>query len=659
MIASCTDNWHSTPYECCCVLEDRFLLLGYHDAIQLLDLQHPEAKPKTIIQIRARSMVVIESCRAVLILAGRYKQVRCYSYDALLRLIYAVLSIDWSTRRDKFYDVPTQQAWEHIASQSGKAPEDENDTPPPLPIHDSSATTSSSTASPTAITTSTESVLNGSNGLSNIYGNNNGFGSTLKKGLGKKKEDKVSATSSSNSKQITLVDQLTLSGLTKAYCIGGEMILQNIYYKLPDSKDALGIQTYQTSTYVFAAIRHRDKIVLWQRKRDHPLRPFYRLKVFWIPAETKSIAFADDRSTLRHILAVFSTEATAIELRDSKVQTVPIDPVLERIYHTTWIREQYEHQLGSPRSPNSPIPSSSLPASIFTRYQQQQQQQQTEQQQQQQSSNSNSSSSSSNNYSHSNNSNSSVINDQISNSSNTNNINNSNASSSSSYPTLPASLSVPPIQWTSLFQLPFYPDTLPATTLTTEYSIPPSYSTVITSLPFSAPPDPVALPSAAAPQLFFATLSKQSYIIDLTGSLFSTQVYKWSETPTHIEFVQLDINVNDWYVVGFGSETVEIIHVKTAQTVQRVMHGVPVKFLGRWDGALSCSTKQENSNSNNRKKSKAIFKSLFWSCAANERIHVYMLKSEKIVEEAFRTKEAGSSTTIIPTPTTVEIPLLQ
>lgn len=512
MIASCSDNWQSTPYESCCVLEDRFLLLGYHDGIQLVDLKNVEAKPKTIIWIRARVMTVIESCRVVLILAGRYKQVRCYSYDGLLRLIYGVLSLDWDARKNTAYEVPTSKCWETVASLSGKLRDDDSseDSPPPTIVR--------------------------------------------------------STNKAPSSNHVTLVDQLTLSGLTKPYYVVNNITLQSLYYKLPESKDALAIQTYQTSTYVFAAIRHRDKIVLWQRKRDHPLRPFYRLKVFWIPTESKCISFADDRSTLRHILVVFANEATAIELRDSKVKTVPIDPILERIYQTTWVREQYEHQLASPRSPNSPIPTSSS-MSLFVRYQ-------TEQ------------------------------NDP-----------------STTYPTLPASLSVPPIQWTSLIQLPFYPDTLPATTLTTEYSIPPSYSTVITSLPSSAPPDPVALPSAAAPQLFFATLLKQSYMIDLSGSLFSTQVYKWSEVPTHIEFIQLDSNINDWCVVGFGQETIEIIRIKTAQTVQRVMHGVPVKFLGRWDEYLP----------REGKKNKAVFKSLFWSCAANERIHVYMLKADDVL----------------------------
>ncbi|KAK4511998.1 uncharacterized protein ATC70_003997 [Mucor velutinosus] len=546
MITSSSDHWQSTPYECSCVLEDRFLLLGYHEGVQLLDLHRMAEKPKTIIWIRARKMVVVESCRIVLILAGRYKQVRCYSYDALLRLIYAVLRLDWDQRRDITFDVPTCQQWEHVATQTGKVPDDNN---------------AAANVDATALDTPNQTILN------------------FKERIAKIRDDRATASTTAASAHTTTHEENHLilnPGLTKPYYVYKKIVLQDLYYKLPDSRDALGIQTYQTSTYVFAAIRHRDKIVLWQRKRDHPLRPFYRLKVFWIPMEARAISFADDRSTLRHIIAVFPNEATAIELRDSKVQTVPIDPTLERIYQTTWIRDQYEHQLNSQKSPtSSPIPTStSMPTSLFLRYQQ----------------------------------------------APTSDHNDTTSASpqSLSFPTLPASLSAPPIQWTSLVQLPFYPDSLPATTLTTEYSIPPSYSTVVTSLPSHGPPDPVALPSAGAPQLFFATLGKQSYIIDLGGSLFSTQVYRWSEVPTHVEFVQLDVNVNDWCVIGFGSETVEIIHVKTAQTVQRVMHGVPVKFLGRWDASLP----------REGKKNKLVFKSIFWSCAANDRTHVYMLKGE-------------------------------
>jgi hypothetical protein len=460
-------------------MEDRFLLLGYSEGIQVLDLNDAHAKPRTIIWVRARQMMVIESSRAVLILAGRYKQVRCYSLDALLRLVYGILNLDWSQRRDKQFDVPYLPLWQQLASQSGKSPDE---------------------AQPST--------------------------SSLREIFGKRKESNVSGNMTGNN--------VTLTGTIKPFYLCNNVTYQDYYYKLPDSKDALSMHTYQTSTYIFAAIAHRDKIVLWQKKREHHIQPFYRLKVFWIPTEAKAVSFADDRLTLRHIIAVFTNEATAIDLRDSKVETVPVDAHLERIYINTWARDQYEHQLGSPRSPHSPIP---LPAS-------------------------------------------------------------------SAFPTLPASFSVPPIQWTFLDQLPFYPDNLPATTLTTEFSIPPSYSTVITSL---GPPDPVALPSAAAPQLFFATLGKQSYIIDISGSLFSTQVYRWTEVPNHLEFIQLD---GDWCVVGFGPETVEIISIKSAQNIQRVMHGVPVKFLGRWD--VTHGKKQD-------------YKSLIWTCAASDRIHVYML----------------------------------
>lgn len=523
------------------------MLLAYSDSIQLIDLKNMQHKSKTMIWVRARQMVVIESCRVVLILAGRYKQVRCYSYDALLRLIYAVLGLDWSQRKEVQYDIPTHQQWEYVASQSGKAPDDDQPDDLPPPSNESLGINSPN---------NNESTSNTNGGSTASTNNSPQFPLNFKERLVKKREEKIPP------KAVLSVDsQLTISGLTKSYYVYHGVILQDFYYKLPDSKDALGIQTYQTSTYVFAAIRHRDKIVLWQRRRDHPLRPFFRLKVFWIPTEAKAISFADDRSTLRHIVVVFSSEATVIELRNSKVQTVPIDPTLERIYQTTWARDQYEHQLSSPRSPHSPIPNTTT----MSRSQIPQQE-------------------------------------------------------GEAYPILPASLSVPPIQWTSLIQLPFYPDSLPATTLTTDYSIPPSYSTVVTSLPSSAP-DPVPLPSASAPQLFFATVGKQSYMIDLTGALFSTQVYRWSEVPVHIEFIQLDHTVNDWCVVGFGSETVEIIHIKTAETVQRVMHGVPVKFLGRWDESIP----------REGKKNKIAFKSIFWSCAANnERIHVYMLKSELV-----------------------------
>lgn len=482
------------------MLEDRFLLLGHNDGVLLVDMKNTSYKPTIIIPIRVRQMIVVDTCRAILMLAGRYKQVRCYSYDALLKMIYGILELDWDQRQQLQFDVPSYQEWERIASQSGRAPNQEQ---------------SDSSAGSSALTSEAE------------QSNMNGFSLSFKERLAKKKEERAASPFSPEH----LATALSKSSKKKD-------MLSDYYYKFPETREASCLQTYQTNTYVFVSVQHKDKIVLWQRKRDQPLRPFYRLKVFWIPMEPRFMTFADDRCALRHIIAVFQNEATVIELRDSKVQTIPIDPELERIYQTNWVRDQFEHQLSSPRSPHSPIPLE--------------------------------------------------------------------------FPTLPVNLSAPPIQWNSMMQLPFYPDSLPATTLTTEFSIPPSYNTVVTSLDASAPPDPVALPSTSAPQLFLATLSKQSYIIDLSGALFSTQVFRWSEPPNHIEFIQFD---DDWCVVGFGPETVELIHMKTAETVERIMHGVPVKFLGRWD-------------THHPDKKKSTFRSIFWSCAANnERVHVYMLKA--------------------------------
>ncbi|CAO3693774.1 unnamed protein product [Rhizopus stolonifer] len=454
LIASSTDAWSSTPYECSCILEDRFLLLGYREGIQLIDLEQPK-QPIIILWTRVRQIHVIESCRIILMISDKSRPVRCYSYDALLKLIYSVLSLDWASRGSPF-DIPSLKDWQQVASKSAL-------NIPPDDDHDKEEVTISAM---------------------------NGLGFALKERLAKKQKEKIPV----EKQGCYIVDSLT-----KPFFVCDHQIPQEFHYKLPESKEALDLQFYQTSAYLFLATLHRDKIVLWQRKRDHPLRHFYRFKVFWIPAEAKSISFADDRNTLRHILTVFSTEATVIELRDCQVGTIPIDPTLRRIYERTW-REQDGTLLAS----------------------------------------------------------------------------------------------VPPLQWTSLLQLPFLPN-LPPTTLSTEYSIPPSYTTVINT-PHSAPPDPIALQASA--QLFLATLSAQSFVIDISGCLYSTQVFCWSEPPCHIEFIKLD----QWYAIGFGQATVEMVNMQNGKS-QKIMHGVPVKFLGRWHHAL------------------------MWSCAAKQ-THVYMLRNQ-------------------------------
>ncbi|KAI8147650.1 hypothetical protein BJV82DRAFT_532950 [Fennellomyces sp. T-0311] len=498
------------PFESCCILDDRFMLLGHAaHGIQALDLTQTGCKPKTIIWIRVRQMVPIKPCRVVLMLAGRNKRVRCYSIDALLRLCYAIFEVDWATRCDIEHDVPSLTEWRRIASQSGKAPEDESEEESWPDIE-----------RPQPASSATRLVLS--------------------------------------------------SGLAlKQHYICNDVVLQEFYYKFPDCKDVMRLHTYQTNAYVFVAVLQRDKIVVWQqRRRDQEerwrLSPFYRFKVYWIPAEPRWISFADDRITLRHLLAIFSTEATAIGLRNSKVKTVPIDPKLQELYQKTWLREQYDSQLdlssngndanasstrsrslSSPHPPPSPCDATSLPPS-------------------------------------------------------------------SSFPTLPSS-TTPDIQWTSLIQLPFYPTPL-TTSLTSDYSNPPSYDTVITSHPSQAA-DPVALSSTLSPQLFFATLCRQSYIIDLSGGLFSTLVYHWTHEPQHIEFIQL-ADEDDWCAVGFGRESVELLHMRTGEKVHRIMNGVPVCYLGRWD------TKHAG-----KKKVKA----LFWCCATpQDNAQVYMLQGNNV-----------------------------
>ncbi|KAI9254073.1 hypothetical protein BY458DRAFT_589504 [Sporodiniella umbellata] len=451
LVASSVDAWSSAPFECSCVLEDRFLLLGHREGIKLIDMEQPKP-PTVIIWTRVRHIYVIASCGVIVMVSDKSKPVRCYSYEAVLKLVYSVLSLDWSTRKTRF-DIPSFKDWQQVASKVAMN-----------------------------ISSDAEEEVNVS-GM-------NSLGSALKERLARKQKEKMPQ------KTCFIVDSLT-----KPFYVCNHIIPQEFHYKLPESKEALDLEFYQTNTYLFLAILHRDKIVLWQKKRDHPLRHFYRFKVFWIPTEAKAISFADDRNTLRHILVVFGAEATAIELRDCQVETIPIDATLRRIYETTW-REQGETTLLA---------------------------------------------------------------------------------------------SVPPIQWTSILQLPFFPH-LPPTTLSTEYSIPPSYTTVMTTLASSAPPEPVALEASA--QLFFATFGAQSFIIDVLGNLYSTQVFRWAEPPLHIEFIQLD----QWYAIGFGHATVERMDMKSGRS-QKIMHGVPVKFLGRWRQVL------------------------IWSCAAKQ-THVYMLKNQ-------------------------------
>ncbi|KAI9264276.1 hypothetical protein BDA99DRAFT_508881 [Phascolomyces articulosus] len=564
------------PFESCCVLDDRFMLLGHAThGIQVLDLYQPTmSSPKTIIWVRVRQMVPIKPCRVVLMLAGRNKRVRCYSYDALLRLCYAVFKFDWNQRQNIDHDVPSMKEWKKIGSQCGKSPEEEH------PDYD------------------------------NMYQQPRKQQPQRQQQSQQNKSTPSSSSSSSSQPSpgaTASTTRLVLSsGLTlKQHYICNDVILQEFYYKFPDCRDVVRLHTYQTSTYVFAAVMQRDKIVVWQQRRHDQqqqseqeqqknsfrLSPFYRFKVYWIPAEPRWISFADDRITLRYLLAIFSTEATAIGLRNSKVRTIPVDAKVAELYQKTWLREQYDNQLlasladtnNSNNNNNQHTDSLNKPINTTTTSTA--------------SSSSSTRSTSARIRSHS------SPHPPPSPTTDTN----TTLPPSASFPTLPTT-TMPDIQWTSLVQLPFYPNPL-TTSLTSDYSNPPSYDTVVTSSPSEAV-DPVALSSTMSPQLFFATLCRQSYIIDLTGGLFSTLVYHWTYEPQHIEFIQL--TEEDWCAVGFSRESVEVLHMRTGEKIHRIMNGVRVNYLGRWDV-----------RQNGKKKAKA----LLWCCATpQDNAHVYMLQ---------------------------------
>ncbi|KAI8092936.1 uncharacterized protein BX664DRAFT_384435 [Halteromyces radiatus] len=504
----------TTSYYSSCVIEDRFLLLGHStDGLQVVDLKalKDQQKPKTIIWIQARQLKLLSSCGLLLVLPDRMKKVRCYSLSAIVRLCYGVLELEWTSHCTTIYPLGNLHTWwQH---------------------------TSSSSSSSSSSTTSTEQL-----------------DSTI-----------TSSLSTSSSKPL-----VTLNGsLRKRYMWENKVALEDFCYKLPNTKDAISIHLYQTSGYVFVAILQRDRILLWQQQRNQQ-RPLTLLKEFWIPAEAQTISFADDRVTLRHIVAVFPHGASLISIQNSKVKTVPIDAKLEQLYQAACFRQQYAYHglLTTTNHQNHPSSSpSSISTTRFTR-------------------------------SHSTGMGTSSRSDLpfVSTSSSST----SSSSSSSTTTTLaslasssrrPLSFNAPSLQWTSLIQLPFYPDGLAS--LTMEFSIPPSYDTVMTRTPFEAT-DAVAVPSMTAPQLFFATFGCHSMIIDMNGVLFSTQVYSWPDPPDgHIAF--LPLRPNDWYAVGFAKESVNVMHM-TSATSQRIMAGVTVRYLGQSGDSLIWSCIDGKSN---------------------------------------------------------------
>ncbi|KAI8338113.1 hypothetical protein BC941DRAFT_424640 [Chlamydoabsidia padenii] len=489
----------SSPYYSSCVLEERFLLLGHAtNGLQVVDLKAEQEKPpKTIIWIQARQLKAISTCGILLVLPDRTKKVRCYSMGAILRLCYGVLGLEWCKFGDLIFPLGDESLW---FSANPK-------------FNQESRTLLVANAVPS------RSAL------------------------------------------------LTLNGvLNKRYMWKkGTMVLQDYCYKFPNSKDALSMHVYSTTGYIFVAVLQRDRILLWQRQRhsssSSSSQVFSPLKEFWIPAEAQTISFADDRMTLRYIIAVFPHGASLIGIQNSKVTTVPIDNRLEQLYQVACLRQHYEFH-GRAGTSNEPHGRTTSAAATTT------------------SNESQPTTTTSNHNSSSGGPSLSIFTRSQFNPSAISAAAATLTSPISPPPTSgsrrPLSFNNPTLQWTSLIQLPFYPERM--TSLTVEFSIPPSYDTVMTRTPFEAT-DPVAVPSATAPQLFLATFGCHSMIIDMNGALFTTQVYSWSEPPeSHIAFMQL--RPDDWYAVGFAKESVNVMHLVTGQS-HRVMNGVPIRFLGQ------------------------------------------------------------------------------
>ncbi|KAM3580340.1 hypothetical protein VKS41_007007 [Umbelopsis sp. WA50703] len=483
-----TDVSQVPAYLSCCVLEHRFLLLGCVDSLKVIDLKHPDP-PKIIIWTRVRCVRLIESCRTIMMICSRHRQVRCYSLDAILLLCYTVLGLDWTKRQEPNHDVPDFQAWRKAAEHS--------------PKRSMSDYAASRTANAGMISSQSNNTLSID-----------------------EPEPPLHKPSSALPRPPTPPLTLAGRGMGKMYYQYKGMIPQDCYFKLSDFKDPLDLDLYLTSTSAFLAVIAKEKVAIWQKNRTDQTQPWRRIKSFWIPAEPLSLSLADDRITLRYIIAVFRNEATAINLRSSKVQTIRLEqPVIDRYLQLELIQQRL------------PVGSQSNPEPYH----------------------------------------------------------------------IPRPESMP---WTSLTQLPFYPNTLPPNTLTEEYSVPPPYSLVVDE-PSDALHDPVVLPSTSAPQLFLATLSRHSLLIDLSGSLFSRTTYTWSEIPLHIELAR--VNPQDspeqLLIIGFLSQSIEISDVRTGKLVHTVPMSGQVKYLGRWDDG-------------------PVTKAIFWTCNVMDRTYVYMLRTQ-------------------------------
>ncbi|CAO3612498.1 unnamed protein product [Cunninghamella echinulata] len=527
------------------------------------------------------------------------KKVRCYSLNAIIRLCYGIFDLKWSDDLEEKYPLQTLNEWQSMSQTSSSLAVS-------LDKLNLAASRLAATHSALNNNNNSNNSNSNSNNSSNYYNNNNNNNENL---------HPSSSTSQSETSTSGTTPLLKLIGsANKRYIWKNQTVLQDYVYKLPNSKDTISVHTYQTSAYIFVALLFRNSIFLYQRRRENVNQVLQPLKEFWIPAETQNISFADDRTTLRYIAAVFPNGAALIELQSSKVQSIPIDSKVEQLYETACLKQIFEKKVLYPNESHSTTTTISSSSSSYEHYHNQQM---------------NRSITSRFGRSHSN--------PPIPNSQTLTPITITTATSPSSPSSpphsqlLPTSISqskkqqynyTPPttIQFTSLLQLPFHPKNAPS--VTEEYSIPPSYTTVMTRTPFEAS-DPIPLPSDAIPQLFFATFGCHSMIIDMKGSLFTTQVYTWMDSPDRIVFLRMQSDT--WCAVGFTKESVLMMDFTTA-TCQRMMHGVPVRFLGKM--TLPSSSVHRDSHQQQQQQQIKKKDTILFSVNNNEKSHqIYSLSS--------------------------------
>ncbi|ORX59047.1 hypothetical protein DM01DRAFT_1400262 [Hesseltinella vesiculosa] len=527
---------HRLYYSACRV--DRFVLLGTNTGeVLALDTCQPDLLPRTILWMTARQLMTLPECHLLLVLPERAKKVRCYFLPAIVRLCYGVFALPWTAQLDQErYPLPTLSSWLQHHQPKPTLPSGLPTSVTSSALHTASHSTSSASSSTSGPAPDSSTSTPASN-------------SDTRK---RKEHCTLPPMAFVPDSSIMLV---TRNLHRKVYLWNNTVALQDYCYKLANTKDGLSLHTYQTYAFVFVATLHPNKIELWQcpsvadaMPLTHLPPPLAPVRAFWVPTTAQSVSFADDRATLKYLVTVFTTGAAMITMSTSQVEAIVIDQQLEQLYHQVIRQQQAGHAkigytvhlvLALPAPPPPPPHPYDPPANALPSL------------------------------------------------STTPKLKFPRATHTSPFSLPLTTSSTSPLPWTSMVQLPCYPDQLPG--LTTKFSLPPSYNAVIQHTPYQSF-DPVALPSNVAPQLFLATFGAYSMIIDRSGALFSTQVYHWYEPLVHVAFVAAA--GCDWYMVGFGKSSVTLMHLLTAQS-HRLMNEQPVRFLGQHNDTLYWSCQHD------------------------------------------------------------------